>query len=210
MKCLDQIESFHTFYTRVYEIHNSLVKQHLSNVSKIKSEIGDEESNIFENVEVDMLEDDQIKEESHDDPPVKSEESTDEDSNSSSSDDEFVRPKPVKKKVKTPAKRKPKDVKAEKTPKKYNMSPKKSKEEFAAEDEMIRKNMAMFCDLCDAKFDTFAECCTHYRTIHQIAGYLKCCGKKITKRCRVMSHIGWHIDPSKFKYDNKLIYAYPK
>lgn len=202
---MDNIESFHNFYTRVSEIHKSLVKHDLINVEcPIKSEIDEDEAKAFENIEVDIFGDQNIKEESFD-VPVKSEDPIDKEGENSSTDDDDddddfddVRSIAAKNKVKVTARSKLKKDNIEKPLKKYNMPPRKSKEEFAKEDEIIRQHMAMFCDLCDTKFDTFPECSNHYRTVHNMTGYLKCCEKKFLQRCRIMSHIQWHIDPLRY------------
>lgn len=57
----------------------------------------------------------------------------------------------------------------------------------------------MECDLCPTPFSTYRDVKKHYRSVHKINGYLKCCDKKFTKQYRALNHCAWHRDPNAFK-----------
>lgn len=97
-----------------------------------------------------------------------------------------------KNKVKNTTKTPSKLSKADEFNKISNMNP----EKMALEDEQIRSVVSMKCDLCDFIFNIFRDCKSHYRTAHNVTGYLKCCGSKILKRARVVQHIQRHINPN--------------
>lgn len=61
----------------------------------------------------------------------------------------------------------------------------------------------MRCDLCDdVQFSTFQNAKQHYRTVHEIKGYLMCCDKKFMKPRTIDDHLRWHTNPLEhLKYD---------
>lgn len=68
------------------------------------------------------------------------------------------------------------------------------------EDQQIRSVVNLKCDLCDYVFDVFRDCKSHFRTEHDIDGYLICCNNKYHKRVRLVEHIQRHIYPKGFEY----------
>ncbi|XP_055318195.1 transcription factor grauzone-like [Sitodiplosis mosellana] len=58
----------------------------------------------------------------------------------------------------------------------------------------------MRCDLCDdVQFATFQDAKQHYRSAHEINGYLVCCDKKFMKPKTIDDHFRWHINPEYLK-----------
>lgn len=63
----------------------------------------------------------------------------------------------------------------------------------AERDALFRENFPMECDMCsDVKFETFLGYRQHYRKVHQISGYLTCCGKKFEKSVTLFEHMNLH------------------
>lgn len=67
------------------------------------------------------------------------------------------------------------------------------------QDNRIREYFDMQCDFCEHRFLTFLEARAHYREVHNITGYLKCCGVKIFRRGKLIEHINYHINPNEFQ-----------
>lgn len=65
------------------------------------------------------------------------------------------------------------------------------------EEAQIREFFAMKCEICtdDVKFETFSKVRQHYLSVHNVNGFLTCCGIKFEKRWRVLNHIRSHINP---------------
>uniref|UniRef100_A0A182KA94 C2H2-type domain-containing protein n=1 Tax=Anopheles christyi TaxID=43041 RepID=A0A182KA94_9DIPT len=63
-------------------------------------------------------------------------------------------------------------------------------------DRIIMEFFKMRCELCpervEQNFDRFYTLQRHYRRVHQCRGFLRCCGKKLFRRFRVMEHIESH------------------
>lgn len=68
-------------------------------------------------------------------------------------------------------------------------------ERIERENEQIRQYYNMNCSLCSVVFRTIQEAVKHYRRGHQQTGYLKCCNKKVYRRCMALDHIQKHLDP---------------
>ncbi|XP_050076252.1 transcription factor grauzone-like [Anopheles maculipalpis] len=68
--------------------------------------------------------------------------------------------------------------------------------ELHENDRIIREFFTMRCELCPPKteqqFDRFLALQLHYRKQHQCRGFLRCCGKQLFRRFRVMEHIASH------------------
>uniref|UniRef100_A0A182SFP0 C2H2-type domain-containing protein n=1 Tax=Anopheles maculatus TaxID=74869 RepID=A0A182SFP0_9DIPT len=68
--------------------------------------------------------------------------------------------------------------------------------ELHENDRIIREFFTMRCELCPPKaeqqFDRFFALQLHYRKQHQCRGFLRCCGKQLFRRFRVMEHIASH------------------
>lgn len=69
------------------------------------------------------------------------------------------------------------------------------------ENELIREYFDMHCELCSHMFQTFLDARAHYRKLHNITGYLKCCSIKAYRRCKILEHINYHMNPNIFKCD---------
>lgn len=50
----------------------------------------------------------------------------------------------------------------------------------------------MSCELCPTVFESYAQVNRHYREKHQVAGFLRCCGKKYFGASRLKYHIQLH------------------
>lgn len=83
-------------------------------------------------------------------------------------------------------------VTSKKTSNNYNAS------RMETEDEQIRAVVKMKCELCDCGFNVFRDCKSHYRSDHDMEGYLFCCDTKYHKRVRLVEHIQRHIYPNGF------------
>lgn len=64
---------------------------------------------------------------------------------------------------------------------------------------VIAKYFKKTCDLCSVRLQTIDQALRHYRSVHQVPGYLRCCGKKLNDRTQVKDHVQWHNDPNVFK-----------
>uniref|UniRef100_A0A182JCN0 C2H2-type domain-containing protein n=1 Tax=Anopheles atroparvus TaxID=41427 RepID=A0A182JCN0_ANOAO len=63
-------------------------------------------------------------------------------------------------------------------------------------DQMILDYLGMRCELCppetEQHFDQFKHLRTHYRTVHSIRGYVRCCGRQFFIRSLAAEHIAAH------------------
>ncbi|XP_062553312.1 transcription factor grauzone-like [Armigeres subalbatus] len=67
------------------------------------------------------------------------------------------------------------------------------------EDDLIRRYYEFRCDLCPKEAPNFKALLAHFREKHNICGYIKCCNKKLYRRCRLLEHISKHLDPDTFR-----------
>ncbi|KFB47502.1 AGAP011485-PA-like protein [Anopheles sinensis] len=69
--------------------------------------------------------------------------------------------------------------------------------------EMLDKCIGMFyeleCEVCKEKSGTMEELFAHYRNVHNIEGYVMCCGRKIAKRVLMAMHMARHLEPEAFE-----------
>ncbi|XP_037044364.1 transcription factor grauzone-like isoform X4 [Bradysia coprophila] len=83
-------------------------------------------------------------------------------------------------------------------PSRYLPSP----SEIERQDAEIRKFFTMKCDICsDVEFDTLKKGRKHYRQVHKTSGHLICCGNKYSKRCDILDHIQYHVNPDAHRCD---------
>lgn len=75
----------------------------------------------------------------------------------------------------------------------------------AKENTLIKEYYKMVCELCDYAFETFLDVRHHYRQVHDKAGYLSCCNKRLFNRSSVLDHIRVHLNPDTFRYMNKIL-----
>lgn len=66
-------------------------------------------------------------------------------------------------------------------------------------DKKITAHFMMECDLCRIKFTSYGNVKSHYRILHEVEGYLKCCEKKFFRPNSLIEHIEWHKTPEDFK-----------
>ncbi|XP_065367654.1 transcription factor grauzone-like isoform X2 [Calliphora vicina] len=66
-------------------------------------------------------------------------------------------------------------------------------------DKFITENFNITCCLCHTAMKTFHEMCQHFKIQHKIRGYVTCCNKKIFRRCYLLDHINFHLNPNYFK-----------
>lgn len=67
--------------------------------------------------------------------------------------------------------------------------------------DKLRAFFEMKCEICSEPFEKFAGCIQHYRTAHNMAGYLKCCDRKFHRRSTALSHISFHSNPDAYRCD---------
>ncbi|XP_058828375.1 zinc finger protein 208-like [Topomyia yanbarensis] len=85
----------------------------------------------------------------------------------------------------------------EKKPKKiYNI---KSKLEQEQDDVIIKEFYKLVCDICGEPATNFSTLLSHFRTVHNQPGYIKCCKRKIVKRCHLLQHMALHTNPESFR-----------
>lgn len=66
---------------------------------------------------------------------------------------------------------------------------------------MIAKHFKSTCDLCPEQLSSLEQAKNHYRIDHQVHnGYLECCDKKFKKRCTLVDHVRWHLNPNVFQW----------
>ncbi|XP_055523241.1 transcription factor grauzone-like [Wyeomyia smithii] len=76
----------------------------------------------------------------------------------------------------------------------------KSPEELAKEDELIRKYCTLNCEQCSFSAETFSKLEVHYKHAHdERRGYATCCFRKFSKRSRLFEHVCVHENPNHFK-----------
>ncbi|XP_062553369.1 transcription factor grauzone-like [Armigeres subalbatus] len=68
-------------------------------------------------------------------------------------------------------------------------------------DELVLQHYKLSCDLCSEPLEDFTELRKHYKYVHDEQGYLKCCNKKIFKKCWMIEHIQLHLNPDAFHCD---------
>lgn len=67
--------------------------------------------------------------------------------------------------------------------------------------QFIADHFDMTCDQCNAKFTALHEASRHYKECHNEAnGWIKCCGKKLSKLWMIRDHINTHIHAETVKY----------
>ncbi|XP_058463708.1 transcription factor grauzone-like [Malaya genurostris] len=68
-------------------------------------------------------------------------------------------------------------------------------------DELVLEHYKLSCDLCAEPLEDFTDLRKHYKYVHDQPGYLKCCNKKIFKKCWMVEHIQLHLNPDAFHCD---------
>lgn len=63
----------------------------------------------------------------------------------------------------------------------------------------MREHAEMKCEICSLEFTDWTQAMSHFRKSHPSThGFIRCCGRKIDKRCEMIDHIKWHEDPTIF------------
>ncbi|KAM7345538.1 transcription factor grauzone-like [Cochliomyia hominivorax] len=66
-------------------------------------------------------------------------------------------------------------------------------------DKFIAEHFKITCCLCQTTMKTFHDMCQHFKMKHKIRGYVMCCSKKIFRRCYLIDHINFHLNPNYFQ-----------
>lgn len=69
-------------------------------------------------------------------------------------------------------------------------------------DALIKEFVSLSCEICTdpaVTFDNFKLLQEHYLQSHKQPGYAVCCGKKFSRKDRLITHITNHINPDAFK-----------
>ncbi|XP_035787906.1 zinc finger protein 845-like [Anopheles albimanus] len=69
------------------------------------------------------------------------------------------------------------------------------------ENEMIADYFQLDCELCSHRADNFVALKKHYRVRHNRSGYVRCCERKLFKRCDLLEHQQVHLNPKQFACD---------
>nr|XP_019533154.2 PR domain zinc finger protein 5-like [Aedes albopictus] len=69
----------------------------------------------------------------------------------------------------------------------------------ADNEKMIAENVNLECDTCKKKFTTFLSLQKHSKAEHKKLAYVFCCSLKFKKKPRLIDHILYHLDPSRFR-----------
>nr|XP_019933198.2 transcription factor grauzone-like [Aedes albopictus] len=69
------------------------------------------------------------------------------------------------------------------------------------EEELIKRYFTFRCDICTKESPNFKALSDHFREAHNTSGYVKCCNKKLYRRCRLLDHISKHENPDSFRCD---------
>ncbi|XP_062553372.1 transcription factor grauzone-like [Armigeres subalbatus] len=68
-------------------------------------------------------------------------------------------------------------------------------------EQQLLQHYDLSCDLCAQPLAGFGELLRHFKNIHNQPGYLRCCNKKIMKKCWMIEHIQVHLNPDAFHCD---------
>lgn len=67
------------------------------------------------------------------------------------------------------------------------------------QDELIRQTLALDCDICFERSDTFEELLAHFKDVHDIGrGYVMCCQKTFKRRYVLLEHVKVHVNPDQY------------
>ncbi|XP_053682285.1 transcription factor grauzone-like [Sabethes cyaneus] len=65
--------------------------------------------------------------------------------------------------------------------------------------QLIAKYISLECEVCRHKFDTFEEFEQHGQSEHERKIYVYCCEYKFSRKCRLMDHLQYHENPTKYQ-----------
>ncbi|XP_001659341.2 transcription factor grauzone [Aedes aegypti] len=66
-------------------------------------------------------------------------------------------------------------------------------------EKMIAEFINLECDSCNKKFDTFLILQKHSMLEHKKLSYVFCCGQRFNKKPRLVDHVHFHLNPTKFQ-----------
>ncbi|XP_058059594.1 transcription factor grauzone-like [Anopheles bellator] len=66
------------------------------------------------------------------------------------------------------------------------------------ENKLIAEYFRFSCEVCHQTVENFIMLKRHYRTEHGRAGFVRCCERKLFKRCNLLEHVKVHLNPSLF------------
>lgn len=71
-------------------------------------------------------------------------------------------------------------------------------------DSFITEAVSMNCDVCEEKLKSWEDALNHHKSVHNQAGYLKCCGRKFKTKYRLTQHIEYHQGKHKCEHCSKI------
>lgn len=79
-----------------------------------------------------------------------------------------------------------------------------------AMNETILEHFCLDCKECSHSSKTFMNFMTHSMQVHKKRGFVYCCDRKFSKRCKVLEHISLHTDPESFKYNIYIVLMFAR
>lgn len=58
--------------------------------------------------------------------------------------------------------------------------------------------MEIVCYVCGAQYDQFLKLQRHCRKEHKTRGYILCCNRKYYRRCLILQHLKFHLNPVEY------------
>ncbi|XP_053685534.1 transcription factor grauzone-like [Sabethes cyaneus] len=86
-------------------------------------------------------------------------------------------------------------------PKKESNHNKEKVKKLDEENKKIQEFFTMKCDVCSETFATLDQLQRHTRKQHNMRGSIKCCNRVFYKKCRIIDHINFHLNPGRFRCD---------
>jgi hypothetical protein len=76
-----------------------------------------------------------------------------------------------------------------------------SKKNVEAINQKVADNCKMQCDICSTFFHEWVDVANHFKTNHQMKGYVLCicCNKKFYRKCMLLDHVEVRLNPEAFK-----------
>uniref|UniRef100_A0A182MNF0 DNA repair protein REV1 n=1 Tax=Anopheles culicifacies TaxID=139723 RepID=A0A182MNF0_9DIPT len=66
-------------------------------------------------------------------------------------------------------------------------------------EQLVLQHHKLTCDLCTESLKDFADLHKHYKLVHKVTGYLRCCNRAIYKKCWMIEHLQLHLNPDAFR-----------
>ncbi|XP_058833649.1 zinc finger protein 62-like [Topomyia yanbarensis] len=179
--CWDKINDFHQFYCEIERVHFHYEYKIPTQFLQVKEEpIAQEPAPPLP----DVLETNvSLKSEDSDSSETSPDRGDDKDD--SSDDEPLVVKQPKRKKLKTRILSRGRSTVSKSIP----------------DDQLIAERIELQCDTCSLKCSTFEDVQKHSMAEHEKRAFLYCCKLKFSRKCRLMDHIRYHINPSEFQCD---------